>query len=365
MANFSYYISSIYKSNIYKNNHSKDFRINYDDFVVTDVILNEQRYLIDDNNNYSSIKIALRNFFGGKDVEIIDSNNTPLEFFRDNIISKTKTFDLETLTKYGKTINAPEGFLSVSLNNDFIFIPKDVNNSALNRKFYSATTEQIYTSKVKANFNLYDLIDGSSLTEDTKLLVLSYKTPFTLYSFNPDTIAKKVDSSYSGTDYYVAFTNQNSKYYPSVYYNPNAYYKCEYGYDSNADPLPACTFINPKTGNEQTLTQDQMHNLLAQNDSTGASIDIFSSAKEQCKVAKDYSELYEYDDNCNIVGVNSSFGGSGNALKYITNFTSTIYSLFSYVSTLFLALPMEIQSLFYFLLFGGIAIILYRLIRGS
>lgn len=358
MANFSYFLSMIYKSN-------NRFRINKTDFVVTDILINEQKYLIDDNSNYSQLKIVLRDFFSFGGIDRLDVDNTPIEYFRDNIISTTKNFDLDTFTKYGKTINAPAGFDSVTLKNDYIFIPKDINNIALNRKFYSATTEQVYTDKVKANFNMYDLIDGESLTDDTKLLRMTYKKPYTLYSFNPDTLAKKVDESFVGTDYYVGFTNQNGKYKPSLYYNPNAYYVCEYGFNDNAEPLSSCTFINPKTGQEQTLTQNDMYAILSQNDSTGASIDIFASASEQCKVAQDYSELYEYDENCNIIGVSSSLNGNGNALSYITGFTNTIYSLFAYATTLFTALPMEVQSLFYFLLFGGIAIILYRLIRGS
>ena len=356
MANFSYFLSMIYKS-------SSNIKINKTDFIVTDLIINDQKYLIDDNNNYSQLKILFRSFFGGSSVDRLDVDNTPIEYFRENIISSSKPFDLDTFTKYGKTINAPAGFASVTLKNDYIFVPKDINNSSLNRKFYSATTEQVFTDKVKANFNMYDIIDGSSLTDDTKLLVMKYKKPYTLYSFNPDTLAKKVDSSYVGTDYYVAFTNQNAKYRPSVYYNPNAYYICEYGYTDELEPLGDCTFINPKTGQSQTLTQSDMYSILAQNDSTGASIDIFASAEEQCKVAENYSELYEYDDNCLITGV-KGFGGD-NAISYVSNFSKTIYNLFAYTTTLFIALPTEIQALFYLLLFGGIAIILYRLIRGS
>ena len=132
----------------------------------------------------------------------------------------------------------------------------------------------------------------------------------------------------------------------------------------------SCTFTNPITNEEQTLTHEQMYTILSQHNYSGASSNIFDSAEEQCKTATDHSQLYEYDEDCNIIGVKDGTGSGGllegleNIGKFLNSFKAIFITIFSYFNLLFASLPYEIRSVLLFSLIAGTVLTLYKIIRG-
>lgn len=362
---FSYFTSLFY------NNSSAAITAS-DKYIVTDIYYENEHFVIEDSDNYSSFLAKWRNFwsaFTNVD-DLVSAVDLGLDYYKTYPISKGKFFPtLINIIDLHSTFSIPDGFQQKILDNEksaLFFFPKNINDSTLNRYFYTSTTESIYTNKVSVWLNTYDLIDKSTPYDNTKLGKISYSSSNKLYKINVNKYLHKIDTDLDVTDYITAFTLQSYKYEPSIYYNPSAYSVCVYIEDDSSN---TCTYTN-SSGDSITLSHNDMYNILSQNDSIGISSNVLDSVDKQCETAKNYSELYEYDEDCNIVGAKQDgglaefFANLSDITKWIAGFTAVITTIFSYFALFFTSLPAEIRACLLFGFIGGTIILLYKLIRG-
>lgn len=362
-AEFTYFLSNLFYFQSYS---VKSYNFLYD-IIVTDIYFDNNHYIIDDNENYSSFNIWFRTFFTS--AEKYDISNTQLNYFRENkYFEYNGSFiSLFDIIQQDSNMAIPDGYISIDLKgaNNYLFIPKSIDNNLLNRDFYTYLPDYVETENAKIGANIIDLKSGSysyiGLSDDEsekkRIYELSLKKPFTLYSINFSSILNKYNSDKPYTDYAFVFVNRWAKTTPILYYNSESYSVCVY-----KDSSSSCSYTNPYTGDSVKLTGEEFYKIVSQVDSTGASIDIFDDADTQRETASKYSELYEYDDDGNITGFSLS-----NVLKSLSSFLSNIISvisvIFTYFTKFFNALPVEIRGLLYFGLIGGIILLFWKLIK--
>jgi len=382
--NFTYFISSFWYAK-----HNIVIQGLFEKTYVTDVIYDEERLLIDDSkvneNIFTKIKNSWLNLINSD--SLIESEQLNLKFFQENAyLSDTKSpTSMYHILNYTNSIIPPSGFVSLNFKIDskrvdgYLFIPKNINNN-LNRNLYGYTSDFPRSSfSNESNISIKQAVSGFSLSNEDSLSALSeknadyffqYKRNNKLYDLDYQTrLSKKYPDFKSTTS--AIWVSHAIKYDTTLYYNPSAFSVCPlYSTGTTTDSetgsvlltYNSCTYTNPVTNNEVTLTGDEFYNTISSTNTIGASANIFDDSESQQELAGEYSELYDYNEDGTIKGFNIS--STLNEVKtFLNTFIGVIATIFASFTLFFNALPLEIRGLLYFSLVGGAILLFWKLIR--
>lgn len=373
-ANFTYLISSTYISNDYYNINNISSPID-NKIIVTDIIEDGEHYLIDDNDNYGG---WLRKIFSLWSIDSVDVVDSDLTYFKTNVI-KDHFPSLKQILDYGVRPKVPDNFSAVILNDDNLSVmlfPKDINNNDIDRDIYYQGVDvlnrhfdpddgdkkndiiypQIVMDLYNYNNNFKVPHNNANLGVLTAYSYVTQKAPLSEFVLNSN-----IDN-YVPTDYSYTFSLYGSsvKLSANIFYNPDAYSICIYN-ESNSN---SCTYVNPKTGEQGTLSMLQFKNILKKSTFPG------ETYEDRCSRLPDYDSSYNYDTSCNKTTLKDStssggvFDNLGDIGDFLNNFKSIISTIFSFVVLILSALPPEIKSVLLFGLIAGTVITLYKIIRG-
>lgn len=389
VSNFYFNYTTTYSFDDYDDESSADFTymlssciscyyklgIGTQKIVITDIIEDNTHYLIDDNDNYSG---WLRKLFSFGKLDYVSVVNTDLNYFKTNII-KGNLPTISNIVNEGINLNIPDNFTSFVLNDDTpsgILIPKDINNTELDRNIYTVAVDVLDRHLDLNDGNKSNDIINPQITIDLYDYNDSFKRPhskaqFTIYTpkiyyaqkldfvslFSDNNLEDKDITDFS---YSFGLYGKSVKMSAAIYYDSNSYALCVYNETNNN----GCTYYNPKTNSEVNLTKAEIYNILKKSTLPG------QFYEDTCASRPDYDSSYNYDMNCNKTTLKDPTGSDGilsgldDITSFLSSFKSVISSIFSFVILLLDSLPSEIKSVLLFGLIGGTIITLYKIIRG-
>lgn len=380
--NFTYFISALW----YCSSGPTLYGM-FEKTYVTDVIYDDERLLIDDSevnsNIFTKIKNTWLDLFNSD--SLIDAKQLNLDFFQKNpyMTDTQKPSSMFTILNYSNSVVPPYGFKPLNFKYEdisvsgYLFIPKNINNQT-NRNLYGYTTD--LPRKSFANENIASVkqgVSGFSLNSNNSISALAeknadyhinYKENYQLYDLDYQTKLANKYPDYKTTTTAI-WVSHAIKYDSVLYYNPNAFNVCPLyttGTTTNdtGDTIltyNSCTFTNPVTNEEVTLSGDDFYNTISSTNTVGASPNIGITGDGLDEYNK-YNELWETDESGNLTGFSIT-----SVLKqlhsFLTSFIAVITTIFASFTLFFNALPLEIRGLLYFSLIGGVILLFWKLIH--
>lgn len=338
----SYFSGTYFMSSYYYSTYDLKYYSDYDyDFVITDVIIDDIHYLLDDNENYSSIKSSLRKFFSFGDLKYYDTYDTFLEYYRLNKYLCKEYVPLSLLEAIDDYQEYPfdENYSSVNIStikNSYYFIPKSTDYDL--DLYYFTSSDNVELTAV-----LYDITTNNINMIDDRLVICPSKNNYYKFKFinniissNQDGDIKYVSNMYNQMYYFYLNGNKSNL---SIYYDTRAYDVVKYSDSSHS-------FININTNEEISFKDEDFYSV-----NYKAELDLISETKEDLQE----NNISNYLSINNIVF---------NVKSFVSTITGFVVMIFSLVSSLFTALPASVQSVFQFSLLAGAMILIYKLIRG-
>lgn len=331
---FTYFISKYYIGK------DLDFRINpKSKIIVPFVHLEGQNYLIDDSTQYSGITKYfqqlgwfLTSLKKQPVYEVVDNN---LKYFKDNPVisesSKMKSFYNAIGSNTEPTYPFDDSYSQVMLgdvDNGYYLIPKSTTGD-FNIYFYSTNSVN------ELSVLVYDI------STDTPVLLKDnlYFTPVDNRYLKLDLTSLFLDDNKTQIDLsskymFYLYSSNNSKYPLYIYYKTDVY---------NA---------------VHTSISNRYHEFNNVNTGNNISFDTRSGYFDGKNVEEDLSKSNDSFnlDLGNVVGLFKDL---------LSNIVKCINTIFSLVFEMFACLPVELQQLFYFSLFAGIVISIFKIIRGG
>lgn len=360
MSNFSYFISKFYLSNDILKDKTID---SVENLVLTDLYLNNTRYLIDDNANYSSFLIWVRTFFTS--AETYSVVNTNLEYFKKYKvydINSNGIKDLFTMLNPTISVSVPNNYVSGVISSDSSFLIPKTTDSTSNTNVYISSSGfpkfmiDYYEFSIDENNNTNIVWTGLENRVAPSITKSDVIIPFNLL---PD--KEKTPLTYSDYMYQIGYYGSDSmysspvKYELTIYYNPAIYDLVDF------DSVNGITGNLPGTSTPFTLSSDTITSKNLSGSSQNIGLVDYGSGS--------LSDYTNWLDEVSVVpdgsGTITSVSNLSKVMNFINSFTTIISTIFSLVMSLFTSLPPEVQSLFYFVFFGGVVIIIYKLIRGA
>ena len=352
---FSYFLSKYYMGG----DLSYGSSVLMTDIVVTDFIIDNKTFIIDDNKNYSNFLIFFRNLFTKS--EKFDVNNTNFQYFKDyKIISSDKKLVCLYNTmnyKINNKISVPDNYVSheIYYNSSFL-IPKIKNNSFVPPVYISSTGfPEVFLSYWDITFadNNYSI----SYLGNNKRIKKSFKTFGTIGTINLLEKEEYTPNNYYDYIYQFGYHTDNSYYDYPLKYSMTIYYNPEY-FDVVDYSVNGVSGVFPGTDIPFTLTKE----IIESGNYSGESNLITEPIGDGS--GSDYMDW--------IGGINNERGETSFDISTITYYATDIFqkffkvikTIFVLVFSLFNILPVELQQLFYFSFIGGIILLFYKILRG-
>ncbi len=354
--NFSYFISSTYMVKRKTNNTTFNSIIgeSVNDYVVSDLYIENTNYIIDDNENYSSFKRFFRTLFGSS--EKYDTTDSNLDYFRNfKVISSGELPSLYSMISYNSSaVVVPSGYTSVEIVNSGGFLIPKVNTKNKNSVVYALTSGYPSINIRYWKFNTEDntiAYMGDDLIQNYTSQYSGVVSKFKLINNTEKLTGNFYEYMYQlGYQYVDGFYDSPLKYTYTIYYDPNVY---TYVHFNTSTDL---TSKIPGTDTSFTISAEDIINT---SDSTGVSIDIFAPIDEQIETGKKYSELdIDYEHSYSVLQAIKD------SVRIVSFLKVSISSILSLITVFFVALPTEIRLLLTFCLSMGIIIIFVKIIRG-
>lgn len=350
-SSFSYLLSFYYNS--LSGNYLGFNNISYD-YVISDLYIDNRRFIIDDNENYSSFKAFFRNLFTS--TEDYDVSNSSLDYFRlFKVISDNKLYSLFYMLSYNSSkLSVPDGYVSAEISSNSGFLIPKVNTSNKYSTVYAITSGLPSINIRYWKFN----VDDNSISYLGDDLILNYQSSQSdvLSKFNLIKDTTKLTGNFYDYMYQLGYQYVDGslsaplKYSYTIYYHPDVYTYIDF--DTSKD----LTSYLPGTHTSFTITADD---IISASNSSGASVNIFLDADSQVEYAKENSDLdIDYDSAYTLTSAIKD------STKIVSVLKVSITAILTLVTTLFTALPTEIRLLLTFSLSMGIVIIFVKIIRG-
>ena len=242
-AEFSYFISMFYLGDPL----TADTDASKYDMVVSEVILDGKKYLIDGNENYSSFLAALRQLFSFGNLPSMDVVDTHLQFFKINKVFSEEQ-DLLSLWMMVAYFDEPQypfsdDYVSVKLSDRGVYLVPKTTSLEFDEDIYYYS----YTSDANIRALIYDIsTDDVSLLNDNYYIFSPEQRKYGRFGFL-DSLSS--DETHSASDYMFYINTEVNKFDVYIYYNRN-YYDC---YDEANVGLTDFKFNNVNTGNDVTI----------------------------------------------------------------------------------------------------------------
>ena len=277
-----------------------------------------------------------------------------LSYYQKNSLS-IQNIPIKTLTSlYNNDLDIPANMttLDVSGASAYLFVPKNVQISNLNRYIYSSSTLTSSITGVSLinmktdNFYSYDLGKNNSGSNIT-FMKLTYKKINTAYQIDLEYLLSKYNvdldsNNYLQYGYYFHSVYPKGKTY--LYYNSNAWTV----YDLSAGLVSDLEIENPNTNNTITISREDMNTVLSTYDMSGESIPVTDF---ESLTGESYSDFFS------------------KGLENVSDLVSSLSSVFAFIGTmlslLFTTFPPIIQQFFEVILVLGGIILIIKLIRGQ
>lgn len=321
------------------------------DLDINTIKLDDEKFYIEDNREGLKFFDYLKRFFNGQGVLEIEDNSYLSYFKNYKYIYSTDFLSLYRIVNYynDSTYFLPNNYNSFTLDNDtedgYYLVPN--NYDGVDNEFYNNTL-YFYSnnSNGSININFYDLGADDSVKNhnfrytikgNIKALKLNSIKLKTIYNYMCDKFDLGESCNYSNFKNYVIYIYTDTPRYTYTFYYNSDYFT---SYKNNGD----ITFNNPLSSNDVTLSYSKNNNFVQDNKSVsdvGLGIDDSSSSF-----------------NIDLSNVTDIFKG------LLNNLVKCINSIFSLVFEMFSCLPSELQQLLYFSLFGGIVIMIFKILKG-
>ncbi len=313
------------------------------------IVYNDKSYF-HDSIGYNNLKMFFVNLFSSSSVMNVDG--TFLEYFKNfKYISSNDFLSLYNIVNYynDSSYFLTSNYSNFTLKNDtedgYYLIPN--NNNSDSNEFYNNKL-YYYTNNPNGviNINFYDLKSNDTIENHNFRYTIKGDglKSGRLYEINLKLIYQYICDKYElNTCSYSSFKNYVIYIYTdSPKYNYTFYYNTDYfnAYLNNGD----ITFNNPLSSNNLTLSYSTNNSFVSSN-----------------KAVSDIGLGIDNTDN----KFNLDLSNISSMVKnFVGQFSKTIGSIFSLVFEVFSSLPSEVQQLFYFGLFGGIIILIYKILKG-